>query len=88
MTSYKLKTGAAPFEVMDGPLAGRQFNRNGVYVDIPPNEADKFEEIKEERIQKSQGLRNQASKLPGEILESSNLKPLAADLIKSEVTNG
>ena len=35
------------FEVVDGPYAGRKYKRGKAYADIPPEEKQKFEKIKE-----------------------------------------
>jgi hypothetical protein len=43
---YKLKPGAESFEVVDGPMAGRKFLRGMSYDKIPPEEKDKFIELK------------------------------------------
>lgn len=44
---YKLKNNVAEFDVVDGPLAGRNFRRGVLYDEIPSNEAGKFETISE-----------------------------------------
>ena len=43
---FKLKTGIETFEVVDGPFAGRRFERGKEYAEIPPEEKHKFKEIK------------------------------------------
>uniref|UniRef100_A0A6M3J6U8 Uncharacterized protein n=1 Tax=viral metagenome TaxID=1070528 RepID=A0A6M3J6U8_9ZZZZ len=44
---YKLKRGCPPFEVVDGPMAGRKYARGAVYEEkeIPPQYRGRFEEI-------------------------------------------
>jgi hypothetical protein len=41
---YKLKQTEPPFEIVDGPFAGRKYDRKGVYAEIPPDYKDKFSE--------------------------------------------
>ena len=43
---YKLKKGIESFQVVDGPFAGRKFEKGKEYAEIPPDEAAKFEKIK------------------------------------------
>jgi hypothetical protein len=45
---YKLKETAETFRVVDGPYAGQDFKPGMTYDDIPPQEAGKFEKVKEE----------------------------------------
>ncbi len=45
---YRLKKGVEAFTVMDGPFEGRSFKPGVAYTEIPPQEAKKFEEIREE----------------------------------------
>ncbi|OPY74716.1 MAG: hypothetical protein A4E64_02138 [Syntrophorhabdus sp. PtaU1.Bin058] len=42
---YRLKSNEAPFEVVDGPMAGRKFSAGETYTEVPPQEAHRFEEI-------------------------------------------
>jgi len=44
---YRLKQNVAEFEVVDGPLAGRCFQRGKLYDEIPSGDAGKFETVKE-----------------------------------------
>lgn len=44
MTKYRLKSGPN-FEMTDGPLAGRKFERGKTYGEVPANMADRFEII-------------------------------------------
>jgi hypothetical protein len=44
---YRLKKGIEAFSVVEGPMAGRAFAAGKTYEEIPPQEAEKFEEIKE-----------------------------------------
>jgi hypothetical protein len=46
--SYKLKTGIEDFQVVDGAFAGRKFRKGFLYAEIPPEEAQKFDEVAEE----------------------------------------
>jgi len=41
---YRLKATEPPFEVVDGPFAGRKYDRAGTYAEIPPGQEDRFEE--------------------------------------------
>lgn len=43
--AYKIKKGFDSFEVVDGIFAGKKYERDKVYDDIPPNEKHKFEEV-------------------------------------------
>lgn len=40
---YRLKPGQEAFEVVDGAYAGRKFEKNTIYDDIPSNEAARFD---------------------------------------------
>jgi len=42
---YQLKKGAEEFRVVDGPFAGRKFERGKVYAEIPAGEAERFERV-------------------------------------------
>jgi hypothetical protein len=42
---YRLKSNEAPFEIVDGPMAGRKFAAGVIYEEVPPQEAHRFEEI-------------------------------------------
>lgn len=44
--TYTLKKGMENFQVVDGPFAGRKFVRGKVYGEVPPQEENRFEEIK------------------------------------------
>jgi len=45
---YRLKRGQESFQVVDGPLAGRKFERGKEYREdeIPPEEEQRFEAVK------------------------------------------
>jgi hypothetical protein len=51
--SYKLKPTEPPFEVVDGPFAGRKYNRKGIYAEIPPGYENRFEDSSYPAIQPS-----------------------------------
>lgn len=42
---YKLKPNQESFQSVDGPFDGRKFLSGQTYAEIPPEEAEKFEEI-------------------------------------------
>lgn len=42
---YRLKPGVESFQVVDGPMAYTTFKKGETYDEIPPQEAEKFEEI-------------------------------------------
>lgn len=42
---HKLKKGIEAFEVVDGPFAGKKFQREKTYDEIPPQEKGKFEAL-------------------------------------------
>jgi len=42
---YKLKPTEPPFEIVDGPCAGRKYNRKGIYTEIPPQYKDRFDDL-------------------------------------------
>lgn len=42
---YRLKPGQESFQVVDGPYAGKTFERGKVYTDIPPEEKSRFEKM-------------------------------------------
>lgn len=44
---FQLKKGTESFTVVDGPFAGRTFEPGKTYAEIPPQDADRFEEIRE-----------------------------------------
>ncbi|RJP59042.1 MAG: hypothetical protein C4549_02845 [Deltaproteobacteria bacterium] len=44
---YRLKEDQESFTIVEGPFAGRTFARGKLYVEIPPQEAKKFKEVKE-----------------------------------------
>jgi|GEM_PF-3236931 len=46
---YKLKQGVQGFTVIDGPMAKKSFKQGETYAEIPPQEAAKFEEIKDDQ---------------------------------------
>lgn len=46
MTQYRLKKNQPAFEVVDGPMAGKQYTHGVTYTEIPAGEAKKFIEIK------------------------------------------
>jgi hypothetical protein len=55
MTQYKIKKDVENFDVVDGAFAGRKFVCGRVYGEVPPEEKDKFDEIKPEvKAQKSE----------------------------------
>ena len=45
---FTLKDGVQGFTVIDGPMAGKSFKSGMSYNEIPPQEAARFEEIKEQ----------------------------------------
>ena len=45
MPLYQLKPGMERFRMVDGPYENRQYLPGIVYTDIPPNEADRFEQV-------------------------------------------
>ena len=47
---HRLKKGIERFQVVDGPFAGRKFEKGKEYAEIPPDEAAKFEKIKPPKI--------------------------------------
>ena len=64
---YKLKPGIESFEVVDGAFAGKRFLRGKVYEKIPPEEKDRFEQVKAQSAahsskQGSSKLKAQSSK--------------------------
>lgn len=44
---YRLKKNMESFQVVDGQFAGRSYRPGVAYDEIPPQEAGKFEQIKE-----------------------------------------
>ncbi|NCD13687.1 MAG: hypothetical protein EOL92_00455 [Bacteroidia bacterium] len=40
---WRLKEGFPAFEMVDGPFAGRKYERGIIYSDIPENMKDRFE---------------------------------------------
>jgi hypothetical protein len=46
---HRLKSNEENFQVVDGPFAGRQYQRGMTYQfeDIPPNEMRRFEKIED-----------------------------------------
>lgn len=44
---FKLKKGQEAFEVVDGPMAGRKFTPGVEYAEVPPQEKQRFAEVKE-----------------------------------------
>lgn len=62
---YKLKPTEPPFEVVDGPCAGRKYNRKGIYAEIPPQYAERFEDAgAETRISENAETKKAASTHP------------------------
>lgn len=47
---YRLKQGQESFQVVDGPYAGKTFDRGKPYTDIPPEEKRRFEKIPVETV--------------------------------------
>jgi hypothetical protein len=45
---YQLKKGVQGFTVIDGPMAGKSFKSGMSYKEIPPQEAARFTEVKEQ----------------------------------------
>ncbi len=43
---WVLKKNAPEFDVVDGPMAGKQFRKGITYTDVPPGDKAKFEEVK------------------------------------------
>ncbi len=43
---WVLKKNAPEFDVVDGPMAGKQFRKGITYADVPPGDKAKFEEVK------------------------------------------
>lgn len=43
---YMLKKGVPPFEIVEGPMAGRRFVPGQSYAEIPDQEKDRFEKVK------------------------------------------
>jgi hypothetical protein len=50
-----LKKNTAPFEVVDGSMAGRKFTHNVEYDEIPANEKIKFDPVKKEAAKAKTG---------------------------------
>lgn len=44
MANFILKPGQEAFRVVDGPYAGRLYQPGQSYIDIPPEEAHRFDE--------------------------------------------
>jgi hypothetical protein len=44
---YKLKPNQEPFQCCGGPFEGRKYLPGQIYTEIPPEEADKFEDVTE-----------------------------------------
>ncbi|HNR12061.1 MAG TPA: hypothetical protein PKM59_01975 [Thermodesulfobacteriota bacterium] len=42
---YQLKPGVESFQVVDGPMAYTTFQKGKAYDQIPPEQADKFQEV-------------------------------------------
>jgi hypothetical protein len=60
---YNLKPTEPPFEVVDGPFAGRKYDRKGIYAEIPPQYAERFEPF----LQSSEAAKQPVSHLPSPI---------------------
>ena len=43
---FKLKSNVPDFDVVDGPFAGRKYEAQETYAEVPPEYQSKFEEIK------------------------------------------
>lgn len=41
---YRLKKGVEAFQIVDGPFAGRKYERGKTYKEVPPREHHRFEE--------------------------------------------
>lgn len=53
MKQHTLKPGQAPFEMVDGPLAGKRYERGKVYAEIPTEHADRFAAVPEAAANKT-----------------------------------
>lgn len=69
---YMLKRTFPPFEMVDGPLAGRQYDYGREYEasEIPEQYRDRFEEVKQRKAETRQTDGGQSSKPKG----SKNIK--------------
>jgi len=45
--NYRLKKTEGSIRIVDGPYAGRKYMKGRLYDDIPPEEAHRFEKIKD-----------------------------------------
>ncbi|GBC62488.1 hypothetical protein DENIS_3460 [Desulfonema ishimotonii] len=52
MTKYRLKPAAPAFTATDGPLAGRSYDHGREYAEIPAAEADWFDPIEPDEVEK------------------------------------
>lgn len=45
MTQYRLLPNEEAFQVVDGPFAGKKFEKRKLYTEIPPEEARRFSQV-------------------------------------------
>jgi len=52
--AYRLKDNQPDFDVVDGPFAGKQYRHGRDYDTVPPDQAQRFDEVKPEAAAKKQ----------------------------------
>jgi hypothetical protein len=73
---HRLRANQPDFTVMEGAFENKAYRRGQAYAEIPPEHADRFEEIEEEKpAEKSKAARATP--------EHEAHRPLAADVAKS-----
>jgi hypothetical protein len=65
----RLKSTSPAFEVTDGLFAGRKYLHGQTYAEIPPQEAEKFEEVEpvDPEINPASAVRTEASATQKEV---------------------
>jgi len=76
---YRLKSNQEPFQCCGGPFEGRSFLSGQIYAEVPPEEAERFEEVKSE----NSGPQPEAQ-VSGRRAQNANKKGPAPDAPKEE----
>ena len=56
---YRLKKNAESIQIVDGPYAGRKYEKGKLYDEIPPEEAHRFERIKDKKQDQGSRIKDQ-----------------------------
>lgn len=76
---YRLRPGQETIEIVDGPMAGRRYEKGKTYAEVPPQEAHRFEEMrpKKKAPAKKSAAQRPDDAAPGEQIGPADMPPAA-----------